>query len=108
MPPLFLFRLPLAITLTQPWLEARDISDTNRIRECSGSVPWGRRTESDRRTFNERAALETRIDVTLDYLNGADPNTMASLFLMFYPHIYRKTFSAYSGEEDFLIERMPL
>jgi hypothetical protein len=36
------------------------------------------KTESDRRTFNERAIPlgdGTRMDVTLDYLNGTDPNT---------------------------------
>lgn len=90
------------------WLGARDISDTNRICECSGSAPWGRRTESDRRTFNERAAPETRIDVTLDYLNGADPDTMASLSPMFYPHEHRKTFSCILSRRSLFNKRMPL
>lgn len=36
--------------------------------------------ENDRRTFNGRATLETGIYVTLDYLNGPDPNTMVFLF----------------------------
>jgi len=65
-----LYLLLLAATLVAyPWLKTRDISDTNRICKCFGSAPWG--TESDR-TFNERTTLETRIDVTLDYLNGTD------------------------------------
>lgn len=101
LPSLFLFSLPLAATLIHPRLEACDISDTSRICECYRSAPWGRRTETDRRTFNERATLETRIDVTLDYLNGADPNTMASLFLMFYPYEHRKTFSCIQGRRRF-------
>lgn len=73
-------------TRIYPRVEASDISDTNRICECSGSTPRGRRTENDRRTFNGCATLEAGIDVTLDYLNGPDPNTMVSLFLMFYSH----------------------
>jgi len=51
------------------------------------------RAESNRRTFNERVTPETGgIDVTLDYLNGTDSNTMVSPFLMFYSHERRRTF----------------
>lgn len=104
LPSLFLFRLSLVATLVHSRLEARDISDTSRICECCGSAPWGWRTETDRRTFNERAALETRIDVTLDYLNGTDPDTMVSLLLMFYPSTERHS-RACRTEGDFFNKR---
>lgn len=58
-------------------------------------------TESDRRTFNERATPETGIDVTLDYLNGADPQYNGfSLFLMFHPHKRRARIANETFQSD--------
>jgi len=72
--------------------KARDISDTNRnlrmFRKCTLGTE-NRKLSS----FNERAVPETRIDITLDYLNGADPNTIVSLLLMFYSHERQKVSS---------------